>query len=89
MGSARGAGRVSAFFTENPLDEREVTIGTKRLERLERVEAAAAHVVALMEAESRAQAAGQIDGNASPSSEAPPRKAFLDAYKALREAVRS
>lgn len=78
---------MSAFFTENPLDEREVTIGAKRLERLERVEAAAAHVVALMEAESRAQAAGQTGSNASPTAEAPTRRAFLDAYEELSKAV--
>lgn len=84
---------MSAFFTENPLDADVVEVDAKRiearLERLEAIELAATRIVALMEAQARAQAAGQADSAASPTAEAPPRRAFIDAYKALRSAVRS
>ena len=79
------------FATANPLDTSEddtrVTVGAAEVRRLRCIEAAAAHFVALRDAHSRAQVAGQASVNASPTTEAPARAALLEAERALREAV--
>ncbi len=56
--------------------------------RLRRIERAAERLVALHDANARAQALSASGRDTSPAPSAPPRRAILDAERALREAVR-
>lgn len=75
--------------TPDPDAPTRVTISAEKLARLRRIEKAATCWVALAEANSKAQAAGWVSGDASPLDTAQPRAVTSEAARALRDAVRS